>query len=101
MAEIEDTKVWYPTLITLEIGARGLIASRTYRAFTTLGFSGPQANKLCKSLSTVAARCSYAIYLAHADKVWRRSDLLVPEKGSDPIVENKSSDPVSEPKKLH
>jgi len=35
-----------------------------------------EARKLCKSLSEVAARCSYAIYLAHKQKAWVRSDLI-------------------------
>jgi hypothetical protein len=55
MADITATNSWNPTLITLEIGARGLIASRTYRAFVNIGFTGPQANKLCKSFSSCRA----------------------------------------------
>ena len=101
MADIEAEKKWKATLLTLEIGARGLVASRTYRAFVNLGFSGPQANKLCKSLSTVAARCSYAIYLAHNDVVWRRSELLAPAKDDPPVVESApAAKPVAKPVKL-
>lgn len=62
---INATKCWHATLATLEIGARGLVHSTTFRTFTDLGFPAPQANKLCKSLSAVAARCSYAIFMAH------------------------------------
>jgi hypothetical protein len=50
MAEITDQK-WTPTLLTLEVGARGLVGSRTFRSFVTLGFSLRSANELCKSLS--------------------------------------------------
>ena len=64
----------------------GLVASSTYRAFTGLGFKGPQANKLCKSLSVVAARCSFAIYLAHRDFIWRRPDLITPDDHSNIVV---------------
>ena len=60
----------------MEIGARGLVASRTYRTFTAIGFTNAQAKKLCKLLSTVSARCSYAIYLAHKDHAWHRSELI-------------------------
>lgn len=75
---LEDIRAssWKANLLTVEVGARGLVASRSYRTFTTLGFTGAQAKTLCKSLSTVAARCSYAIYLAHNDLAWRRSELI-------------------------
>src|SRR6478609_10962096 len=74
--EITASNFWKPKLFTLEVGARGLVATRTFRAFTSLGFTRIEANKLCKSLSEVAARCSYAIYLAHKQKTWVRSDLI-------------------------
>ena len=74
--EIAASNFWKPKLFTLEVGARGLVATRTFRAFTSLGFTRIEANKLCKSLSEVAARCSYAIYLAHKQKTWVRSDLI-------------------------
>ena len=73
---ISATNFWKPQLLTLEVGARGLVANRTNRAFTSLGFTASQANKLCKSLSGVAARCSYAIFLGHKHKTWIRSDLV-------------------------
>ena len=34
-----------------------------------------RAGRFCKSLSTVAARCSYAIFLAHKEYVWHQ-DLI-------------------------
>ena len=74
--EISASNFWKPRLWTLEVGARGLVATRTFRAFTALGFTVTQAKKLCKSLSEVAARCSYAIYLAHKQTTWIRSDLI-------------------------
>ena len=76
LEDISASNFWKPRLLTLEVGARGLVASRTFRAFVSLGFPGTEAKKLCKSLSEVAARCSYAIYLAHKHKTWIRSDLI-------------------------
>ena len=76
LESISASNFWKPQLLTLEVGARGLIATRTYRAFTILGFTAIQTKKLCKSLSEVAARCSFAIFLAHKHKTWIRSDLV-------------------------
>ena len=43
--------------------------------------------KLCKVLSVVAARCSYAIYLAHKDSVWYdKTDLVVVYEDDVPDV---------------
>jgi hypothetical protein len=74
--EIAASNFWKAKLLTLEVGARGLVATRTFRAFTTLGFTITEAKKMCKAASEVAARCSYAIYLAHKQKTWVRSDLI-------------------------
>jgi hypothetical protein len=52
------------------------VSTRTYRAFTILGFTAVEAKKLCKSVSEVAARCSFAIFLAHKQKTWIRSELV-------------------------
>ncbi len=76
LEEINAAKRWKAQLFTLEIGARGLVSSRAYNTFTKLGLTGSQAKMLCKDLSTVAARCSYAIYLAHNNRVWCRSELI-------------------------
>ena len=63
--------------LTVEVGARGLVGSSTHRAFVTLGLSSRQANALCKRLSVVVARCSYAIYLAHNSAAWPHNDNLI------------------------
>ena len=81
MQEVVEQK-WTVKLLTLEVGARGLVGSRTFRAFHTLGFSCRQAKSLCKSLSEIVARCSYAIYLAHSSTMWPHSNDLVVGKKS-------------------
>jgi hypothetical protein len=49
----------------------------TFRAFVTLGFTKSKAKEICKDLSSVVARCSYAIYLAHNSPVWPHNEDLV------------------------
>ena len=85
MAEITEQK-WTPTLLTIEVGARGLVGSRTFRSFVTLGFSVQSANQLCKSLSDIVSRCSYAIYLAHSTPVWSHNSDLVECRSSVPTL---------------
>ena len=84
-AEITEQK-WTPTLLTIEVGARGLVGSRTFRSFVTLGFSVQSANQLCKSLSDIVSRCSYAIYLAHSTPVWSHNSDLVECRSSVPTL---------------
>jgi hypothetical protein len=72
LESISESNFWKPTL-EVELG---LVSTRTYRAFAILGFTAVQAKKLCKSLSEVAARCSFAIFLAHKHKTWIISELL-------------------------
>jgi hypothetical protein len=90
MEEITEEK-WTPKLLTLEVGARGLVGSRTFRNFVTLGFSVQMANQLCKSLSDIASRCSYGIYLAHSTTAWSHNDDLVvrrsvPKPEDEPVT---------------
>jgi len=86
LTTIRETKMWTARLLTVEVGARGLVGSSTYRAFVTLGLSSRQANALCKRLSVVVARCSYAIYLAHNSKEWPHNNNLVELTDSSPII---------------
>ncbi len=78
--EINATETWKPWLFTVEIGARGLVGLSTHKTFVRLGFTSSQANALCKKLSLVVVRCSYAIYQAHNNLSWSHgSDLIVVE----------------------
>ena len=43
---INETKLWKASLYTIEIGARGLVATTTHRIFVQLGFSSAQES-LC------------------------------------------------------
>jgi zinc-binding in reverse transcriptase len=69
---------WRAELLTIECGARGLIGNSTWRAFVKLGISSLEATALCRRLSEVVARCSYAICLAQNSKEWAHKDLIGP-----------------------
>ena len=76
---IEEIKTagWTPDLLTVEVGARGLVGGSTFRSFVKIGFPASEANMLCKTLSVIVARCSYAIYLAHNNQAWSHNTDLV------------------------
>ena len=60
-------------LPTIEVGARGYVAYSTESCFRQLGMQKRTVNSLCKSLSRVVARCSYAIYLSRNNKAWDKN----------------------------
>jgi len=70
-------KGWSVTLMTIEVGARGFVARSVPRCFKRLGLKPSSVSKLCKQLSTVSARCSYAIYLARENLEWNRTRTLL------------------------
>ena len=82
---INSSKTWTATLLTIEVGARGLVAGSTFRAFVKIGFPSREANVLCKTLSSVVARCSYAIYLAHNSQEWSHNSDLVLALALEPL----------------
>src|SRR6185295_19575972 len=51
LEQINDTKTWKARLMTVEVGARGLVGTSTFRAFRVLGLTTPQTKTLVKSLS--------------------------------------------------
>ena len=67
---ISNTSPWKPTLMTVEVGVRGFVASSTHQVFLKLGLQRQQVSALCNKLSATAAKCSYAIYLAANSKLW-------------------------------
>jgi zinc-binding in reverse transcriptase len=82
---------WRAELLTLEVGARGLIRNDTWRSFVKLGFTSQGATTLCKTLSVVVARCSYAVYLAHTNQSWSHStDLVIALPNSPPPQNSKA-----------
>jgi hypothetical protein len=80
---------WNASLLTIEVGARGLVGSGTFRAFVKLGLPSQTATSLCQTLSIVVARCSYAICLAQDSAAWsHNTDLVV----AHPLTDNTPSE---------
>ena len=67
---------WSAEVRPIEVGARGFVARSVLRVLRDLGLSSREVTTLCRTLSTVVARCSYAIYLASSTSEWRVPDLL-------------------------
>ena len=68
---------WVAGLLTLEVDARAYIAYSTERCSRQSGIQKQIMSSLCKSLSRVVARCSYAIYLSRKNKDWDKNRELL------------------------
>jgi len=75
--EIHALNTWKAFLLTLEIGARGVNPLSARRSLIRLGLTPRESTKLLGSLSVVAARCSFAIFLHHRDVAWQKPDAVV------------------------
>ena len=73
----EHNPNWSTEVLTIEVGARGYVARTVPRCLKQLGLTPRKVNRVVKDLSTLAARCTYTIYLARENKGWdRRRPLL-------------------------
>ena len=61
---------WLPTLFTIEVGVRGFVAKSLRKCLLSLGMKNTEINRLCKSVSLISAKCSYAIYSARESQFW-------------------------------
>ena len=77
LVEQIGTAGWKAVHFPFEVGARGFIAKSTFRCLSALGLSPTSKKALVKALSSTAARCSYAIYLARDNIVWDRNMSLL------------------------
>lgn len=68
---------WKADLMTIEVGARGLVALSTASFLKKIGFDNRTAKIIIKAISNTALRCSFAIYLASKSEQWNHRDLLV------------------------
>jgi hypothetical protein len=68
---------WSVELMTIEIGARGYVANTLPRCLKRLGCSPRQVKRVCKDISSIVARCTYAIYLSHDQKLWEKNRKLL------------------------
>ena len=77
LESISTSTIWKASLLTIEVGARGFIATSTHQIFSQLGLPRKDISPLCKKLSVTAAKCSYTIYLAANSKAWDRARPLL------------------------
>ena len=75
--DISSMTAWKPLLFTIEIGVRGFIAISTRQVFLKLGLPTKLLNELLNRLSTIAAKCSYTIFLASNSITWDKSQALI------------------------
>ena len=75
---INDSTEWHSTVFPIEVGARGFVGRSTSHFYRKIGLTSQSASKLCKSLSLVAARCSYNLWLHRENKKWKMGPLLTP-----------------------
>ena len=68
---------WSVSLMTIEVGVRGFVGHSLPKCLSLLGFSRSTSNKLCKTVSLVSAKCSYAIYLASNSLSWDSQRVLL------------------------
>ncbi len=61
---------WLPRLFTIEVGVRGFVAKSVRKCLLSLGMKNGEVNKLCKSVSLISAKCSYAIHCARESQFW-------------------------------
>jgi len=77
IAEIATNSSWKANLFTIEIGVRGFIGVSLNKTLRALGIPQKAISQLGKNLATIAARCSYAIYLAAKSFVWDKNRALI------------------------
>ena len=75
---------WTVELMMVEVGARGHVAHTLPRCLKRLGLCPRDVRRVCKEISTVVARCTYAIYLAHESRTWDRTRNLLTLSTSQP-----------------
>ena len=74
---IKKTTSWSCTLLTIEVGARGFVARTLPRCLKKLGLKPRKTSRVCKDLSDLVSRCTYAIYLARESKAWDKDRPLL------------------------
>ena len=75
--DIETQSVkWTAVVMTIEVGARGFVAKSLLTCLRRLGLENRAISRLCKDVSLISAKCSYAIYLAYTNPIWDNRELL-------------------------
>ena len=74
---------WSAEILTIEVGVRGFVARTLPRLLKRLGQGPKKISKDIKNISSIVARCTYAIYLARETSYWDvKRELLTAETAS-------------------
>jgi hypothetical protein len=72
-----ETTAWKVELLTIEAGARGFVSYSFRSVLRKIGFPSRTATSICKVVSEVCARCTYAIWLARDTSAWKADRALL------------------------
>ena len=81
---------WKAELATIEAGARGFVARTLPRLLRHLGRCPKKISTDCKNISSIAARCTYTIYLARESIDWDANRELLTEENASTASPNPS-----------
>lgn len=91
----DENSSWSASVLTIEVGARGFVGRSLYNLCRKLGTPGAVARATCKSISTIAAKCSYELFLLRSRKSWVRDRALLelefPKEVRAPVPSNPES----------
>ena len=82
---------WTAETVTIEAGARGFVARTLPHFLKRLGRCPKNINSDCKTISSIAARCTYTIYLARESIVWDAKRELLTEEFAPTATPNPES----------
>ena len=77
MNQISVDTNWTPLFFTIEAGVCGFVARSVEHTLLRLGISRRIFSKVCKNLSLIAARCSFAIYQSANSIHWEKNRNLI------------------------
>ena len=75
--QISCRSVWSANLFTIMVGVRGFIVVSVHKTFRAFGVPQKIVSQLSRNLATIAARCSYAIYLSANSTNWDKDRAFV------------------------
>ena len=67
---------WKVHVCCFEVGARGVIGAPTRNMFRAFGFCRPKQKQILQTLSDIARRCSYWLFISRHTPLWEERPLL-------------------------
>ena len=102
LADVNDDpqNPWSISLFTIEGGARGFVAHSMLSFLRKIGMAPRRAKSLCKEISSILARCSYAIFLQKDAPHWDANRKLIDLSPPGPSPLPQSPEPAPPPQQL-